>query len=128
MLVFLFLMIGVGCRHSFDFNTEMQKENGLFLTVHLSDQYTLDSAKTVFLPKDSKKIETLATWFYKNRNGWRSSVASWAAPDYFLSGKDFRLLVYSNGVVIGFTDENGKPCQYTKAASKAELNFLLHDQ
>ena len=115
----------VACRHSFDFNTEMKKEQGLFLTVHLSDQYTLDSARTVFFRKESKKIEILANWFNENRYGWSSSSASWAAPDYFLSGKYFSFLVYTDGVVVRFTDRKGKPRQYTKAVPKSELNFLL---
>jgi hypothetical protein len=95
------------------------------LTVHQNDQYTLDSANSITITKDSKKIKELTTLLNNNSDDWESSIASWAAPDYFINGDNFRLLVYHDFIVIGFTDKKGKPRQYTKKIDKSEFNFLL---
>jgi alpha-tubulin suppressor-like RCC1 family protein len=120
-ILILLSAFAVSCSHNLDVNEILYKENEL----HLRVGFTLDSTKFITISKDSKKFNELTDWFAKNSEGWKSSPASWATPDIFLWGDDFRLLVFSDGAVIGFTDGKGKQKQYTKQVNKSEFNFLL---
>lgn len=73
---------------------------------------------------DSEIILDLKVWLKNNPDNWENSIASLSQPDISLISNDFRLLIFKDVVVIGFTDETGKQKQYTKDANKSELKFL----
>lgn len=74
---------------------------------------------------NSDKYKKLIQWGNENVSNWQSTPASYNA-DIFVGQGNFRLLLFlkSNGVVIGFTDKDGKSKQYTKSINKGELDFL----
>ena len=125
--IFLLILIG-SC--SFDMNPDeiLKRENDFRLTIHLGDKHSSDSTVTQTINKDSEKITRLKDWITNNPDGWKSSIASWATPDISLTGTDFRLLIYKDGLVIGFTNKTGKARQYTKQVDKSEFNFLIEEK
>ncbi|WP_321279153.1 hypothetical protein [Marinifilum fragile] len=121
----LFLLILISCGQAIKPDEILNKENDFKLTIHTENKYSSDSSIVKIINKDSEKITKLKNWISKNSDGWESSIASWATPDISLIGTDFRLLIFKDEVVVGFTDKNGKARQYTKRVNKAEFDFLI---
>jgi hypothetical protein len=119
----LLLLLG-SCKHEINPDEIFSKEINFTLTIHERNNSTFDSTKRKIITKDSKTIEKLRSWITKNSNGWKSSIASWATPDISVIGTDFRLLVYKDGAVIGYTNKKGKPIQLVKKVNTSELTFL----
>ena len=59
-----------------------------------------------------------------NLNGWENSIASYISPKIALTNDDFRLLIFKDFVVIGYSDKNNKPKQMTKKVDIKEFGFL----
>ena len=122
----LFLLIFIfSCGQDINPDEILNKEINFKLTIYLGDTNNSDSIVTQTINKDSPKITILKDWISNNPDGWKSSIASWATPDISLIGTDFRLLIYNDGVVIGFTDKKGKVKQFTKQVNKSEFDFLI---
>ncbi len=124
--IFLFSVI-VSCRQDIKPDEIFKRANDFKLTIHLGDKYTSDSTIIKIVNKNSLKINKLKDWLTNNLHGWESSIVSWATPEISLIGTDFRLLIYKDGAVIGFTDRKGKAKQYTKKVDKSEFNFLIEE-
>jgi hypothetical protein len=124
--IFFFSVI-VSCRQYIKPDEIFKMENDFKLTIHFGDKYTSDTTIIITINKNSGKINKLNDWLINNPDGWQSSIASWATPDISLIGSDFRLLIYKDGAVIGFTDSKGKAKQYTKKVDKSEFNFLIEE-
>jgi hypothetical protein len=124
--IFFFSVI-VSCKQDIKPDEILKRGNDFKLTIHLGDKYTSDSTIIKTINKDSLQINKLKDWLTNNLHGWESSIASWATPDISLIGSDFRLLIYKDGAVIGFTDRKGKSKQYTKKVDKSEFNFLIEE-
>jgi hypothetical protein len=106
-----FLILLVSCNQNINPDEILSKEINFKLTISLGDKYTSDSTITKTINKDSEIINKLKLWIEKNPYGWKRSISSSATSDISLIGSDFRLLVYKDGVVIGFTDKKGKAIQ-----------------
>lgn len=122
---FLLLIFTISCGQNLDFEEILKNEKQFELKFNPSGDINLDSSLTTKLNADSKIIDSLKIWFKNNQDGWESSIASWATPDISLTSDDFRLLIFKDGVVVGFADKSGKQKQYTKEADKSEFNFLI---
>ena len=122
---FLLLIFTISCGQNIDFEEVLKNEKQFELKINPNGNLNLDSSSVTNINADSKKIDQLKTWFKNNPDGWESSIASWATPDIFLTSNDFRLLIFKDGVVVGFVDKLGKQRQYTKSADKLEFNFLI---
>jgi hypothetical protein len=123
---FSLALLLISCGKTINPEVLLKNENVFKLTVHTSNErdFTYNSEiDTIY--KDSEKISKLKTWLIDNSTNWENSIASYAMPDISLIGTDFRLLIYKEGVVLGFTDPSGKQKQYTKATNKSTLNFLI---
>lgn len=122
---FLLVIFTISCGQNLNFEDILKNEKQFELKVNPSGDINLDSSLTTKINADSKIIDSLKTWFKNNPDNWESSIASWATPDISLTSNDFRLLIFKDGVVIGFVDKSGKQRQYTKATDKSEFNFLI---
>jgi hypothetical protein len=113
-----------------DINPEeiFKKEIEFKLTILSKINNSFDTLTFKRIPRDSEIIVKLKDWLTKNPDGWKSSIASWATSEISLTGNDFRLLIFDHGIVIGFTDKNGKARQYTKQVEKKEFNFLTENK
>ena len=120
--------IMISCGQEINPEEILKREIEFKLTIHSKPNNSLDTLTTNTIPNNSEKIIELKEWLTRNPDGWKSSIASWATPSISLTGKDFRLLIYENGIVIGFTDNKGKPRQYTKQIAKKELDFLTKNK
>ena len=78
------------------------------------------------IPANSDKFIKLTQWAENNTTGWKSTPASYVA-EVFVGQGEFRLLytTRTDGVVIGFTDRENNPKQYSKKIKKGELDFLV---
>ncbi len=126
--VILFLIILISCGVEIRTDEIFNKESELRLQICLGDKYTSDSSRIEILTKDSEKIAKVKEWFTNNPDKWKSSIASWAPADISLIGKDFRLLIYKDGVVVGFTDKEGKQRQFTRQTDKSDFDFLIEEK
>ena len=122
----LFLLILISCGQTIYPDEILKREIDFKLTIHNENNYSSDSSTVKIINKDSEKIAELKDWFSNNSDGWESSIASWATPDISLIGTDFRLLIFKDGVVIGFTDKNGNAKQFTRRVNKTEFAFLIN--
>lgn len=120
VLGLIFLTFGLcGCRQHIDINDYINQKSPLELKI--GNQ--LKQPDTIQV--NSNKYRKLIEWGKNNTDGWQLTPASYIAEIYVGQGK-FRLLYTSGteGVVIGFTDKDGKPNQYCKTTKKGELDFL----
>jgi hypothetical protein len=125
ILLIISLLFLTACKEDINPLDVFKNENDLKLTIYTSGDYVTDIQNAKIINRDSEVISNLKSWLINNSKGWKSTVASWATPDISLTGKDFRLLVFKDFVVIGFTNEKGKPRQCFKSISKSELDFLI---
>lgn len=108
-----------GCRQHIDINDYIDQK--LPLELKIGNQ--LEQPDTIKVNSD--KYRKLVDWGKTNKDDWESTPVSYIADIYVGQG-NFRLL-YSpgkGGVVIGFTDKQGNPKQYSKRIKKGELDFL----
>ena len=75
---------------------------------------------------NSDKFIKLTNWTENNKTGWETTPASYVS-EVFVGQGNFRLLYTTgtDGVVIGFTDRENIPKQYSKKIKKGELDFLV---
>jgi len=117
--LFILIFTFFGCRQHIDINDYID----LKLPFELKIRNQLEQPDTIKVNSD--KYRKLVDWGKANKDDWESTSVSYIADIYVGQG-NFRLLYLpgKDGVVIGFTDKNGKPKQYTKKIKKGELNFL----
>jgi hypothetical protein len=127
-IVLILLIFLSGCQTEIDINNIIEEGSPLILTLRTSED---DTSKISFFQIDtiktnSEKWNKLEEFASNNISGWKSSPASYNS-DFYLTQKEFRLLGWKkgNGVVIGFTDINGKSVQYSREIKPGELDFLI---
>ncbi|MCX6182408.1 MAG: hypothetical protein NT150_10810, partial [Bacteroidetes bacterium] len=104
----------------------IDKNASLKLTINKKDNSTgLTTSEHFDIAANSDKYNQFVEWAQKNTDNWKWTPASYVA-DICVGQGNFRLLysIGSNGVVIGFTDKEGKPKQYSKTIEKGNLDFL----
>jgi hypothetical protein len=124
--LFILTSIFSGCGTDFNIAEYINKNVPLKLTINKMDTSTgLTTSDHFELPINSEKYKKIIEWGNKNTDGWHSTPASYIADIYVGQG-DFRMLytLGSNGVIIGCTDKEGKPKQYSKIIEKGSLDFL----
>lgn len=115
-----------GCTTDININNYIDKNDPFGLTFNKKDSATGFTKSDHFeISVNSDKYKKIIQWGNENTKGWKWTPASYIT-DISIGQDNFRLLhtFGSNGVVIGFTDKEGKPRQYTKAIKKGELDFL----
>lgn len=120
----LFLIIlTISCTQIVDSNELFKNETVLKLKVHQTNSVYIDNS--VDLEMDSPKVKELRNWIDSNKTDWKSSVASFAQSSISVIGDDFRMLIFKDFVVIGFSDNKGKQKQLTKQTDYKDFKFLL---
>jgi len=117
--LFILTFTFFGCRQHIDINDYI--DHKLPLELKIGNQ--LERPDTIKVNSD--KYRKLVDWGKANKDDWKSTPVSYIADIYVGQG-NFRLL-YSpgkEGVIIGFTDNQGNPKQYSKRINKGELDFL----
>ncbi len=123
----LFLMImTISCAQIFDSNELFKNETVLKLNIHQTDSVFIDNS--VDLRMDSPKAKELRNWIDNNKTDWKSSIASFAQASISVIGDDFRMLIFKDFVVIGFTDKKDKQRQFTKQSDFNDFEFLLEEK
>ncbi len=114
------------CNTNINFNEYIDKNLPLELRIQ-KNYLSADSTKTerLEIPSNSDKFIKLTQWAENNTTGWETTPASYVA-EVFVGQGNFRLLYTTgtDGVVIGFTDRENNPKQYSKKIKKGELDFL----
>lgn len=123
----LFLMVlTISCAQIVDSNELLKNENVLKINIYQTDSVFTDNSDD--LEMDSPKVKELSNWIDNNKTDWKSSVASFAQPLISVIGDDFRMLIFKDFVVIGFTDNKGKQKQFTKQTDYNNFEFLLNEK
>ena len=113
----------IGCKQHIDINKYI--DSTLPLRLKIGNQ--LERPDTIKVNSD--KYKKLVEWAKINKDDWESSPVSYIA--YISVGQgNFRLIYLpgKDGVVIGFTDNQGNPKQYSKRIKKGELDFLKEQE
>jgi hypothetical protein len=126
----LFIVISIctltSCSKNINFNEYIDKNLPLELKIQ-KNYLSTDGTKPEHLeiPAYSDKFIKLTQWAENNTTGWETTPASYVA-EVFVGQGNFRLLYTpgTDGVVIGFTDRENIPQQYSKKIKKGELDFL----
>jgi hypothetical protein len=119
LVFFILTFTFFGCRQHIDISDYINQKSPL--EIKIGNQ--LKRPDTIKVK--SYKYRKLIEWGKNNTDNWQLTPACYITEIYVGQGK-FRLLYTSGteGVVIGFTDKNGKSYQYCKATKKGELDFL----
>jgi hypothetical protein len=119
----LLLFLIVGCTQRIDINNHFDKTASF--TVLISDTTNKNTA-SFEVTTSSPKHARIVNWLKDNQNGWQTAAASYVG-DIMIKQNKFALLRLKNkGVMISFSDKEGKHLQYTKECDKEELEFLKH--
>jgi hypothetical protein len=123
----LFLLIlTISCAKIVDSNELFKNETVLELRIYQTDSVFTDNS--VDLEITSSKVKELRSWIDKNKTDWKSSIASFAQPTISVIGDDFRMLIFKDFVVVGYTDNKGKQKQFTKQTDYDDFKFLLNEK
>jgi hypothetical protein len=128
LFLFLNICILTSCNSQININKYIDKNAPLELRINKIDSLTgFISTEQLEIPVNSDKFIQLTQWADNNTTGWRSTPASCIAEVYVGQG-NFRLLYTTGtaGVVIGFTNKENKPRQYSKKTKIGELDFLVN--
>jgi len=125
LIVFIFLIGFLSCKKKLNLDNLRFNEAEYIVSIHKINGTSVDSLIYYKIPKNSEKITFLKDWLSNNNYEWNKSIASYAIPEYSLTSENFRLLIFENFVVLGFTDSTGKSYQYKKQVDKSELVFLV---
>ncbi|MCA0363940.1 MAG: hypothetical protein LCH67_07835 [Bacteroidetes bacterium] len=120
----VFLIAFQSCSQSIDINDLKINNSDLKITYWTKSSFGLNSTSTKLLSKDSKEFKNFNDWLIDNSKGWEKSIASYATPNIFITSADFRLLIFKNFVIIGYSDKNNKPMQLIKHTNIKEFEFL----
>ena len=127
-LIFILVsFILIGCSTDIELKKYIDKSAPFQLNIYQTNLETGQTTmKTIELSVNSEKWKRLIEWTESNKEGWKTTPASYIA-DISIIQDDFRLLYWKglNGVIIGFTNEKGKGEQYRKEIKKGELDFLI---
>ena len=123
LVLFILSFTFFGCRQHIDINDYIDSK--LPLELKIGNQ--LERPDTIKVNSD--KYRKLVDWGNANKDDWESTSVSYM-PDIYVGQGNFRLLYLpgKDGVVIGFTDNQGKPKQYSKRITKGELDFLKEQE
>ena len=120
------MLVLTSCTTTIDFNEYIDKDLPLELKIQ-KNYLSTDSTKPerLEIPANSDKFMKLTQWAENNTKGWETTHASYVA-EVFVGQGNFRLLYTTgtDGVVIGFTDKENNPRQYSKKIKTGELDFL----
>lgn len=123
----LFLMIlTISCAQIVDSNELFKNETVLKLKIYETDSVFTDNS--VDFEIASSKVKELRSWIDNNKTDWKSSIASFAQPTISVIGDDFRMLIFKDFVVVGYTDNKGKQKQFTKQTDYDDFEFLLNEK
>ena len=127
LFFFINMFVLTSCTTNIDFNEYIDKNLPLELKIqrnYLSTGSTIP--ERIEIAPNSDKFIKLTHWTENNKTGWETSPASYISEVFVRQG-NFRLLYTSgtDGVVIGFTDRENNPKQYSKKIKKGELDFLV---
>ena len=127
LFFFINVFVLTSCSTNIDFNEYIDKNLPLELKIqrnYLSTGSTIP--ERIEIAPNSDKFIKLTHWIENNTTGWESTTASYVS-EVFVGQRNFRLLYTSgtDGVVIGFTDREKNPKQYSKKIKKGELDFLV---
>lgn len=125
-LGFLLMILTYSCAENINSNELLKNESKLNLTIYQSDSLSINSS--LDLKISSFRIKKLCDWLDTNKTDWKNSIASFAQPSISLIGEDFRMLIFKDFVVVGFTDSNGKQRQFTRQINFTEFNFLIEEK
>lgn len=120
------LTLTISCAQHINSNDLFKNESKLKLTIYQSD--TIFTDNSIELEIGSPKVKELRHWLDKNETDWKSSIASFAQPSISVIGDDFRMLIFKDFVVVGFTDNKGKQKQFTKQTDYNDFEFLLNEK
>ncbi len=126
LIIIILVFVFSNCSTDIELGDYIDKSTPFQLTINQIDSTTgLTTGNTIILGVNSEKWKKIIEWGEVNKEGWKSSIASYISNVYVIQG-DFRLIYTSNsrGVVIGFVDNQGNGEQYTKEIVKGELDFL----
>jgi|JI10StandDraft_1071094.scaffolds.fasta_scaffold350689_1 hypothetical protein len=123
----IYIFVLASCTTNINFNEYIDKNLPLELIIQ-KNYFSTDKTmpERIVIPSNSDKFIKLTQWAENNTTGWEKTPASYVSEVYVRQG-DFRLLYTSgtDGVVIGFTDRENNPKQYSKKIKKGELDFLI---
>jgi len=113
-----------GCTNCISSEVIFKDEKNLAVAIWSSANESLDSVKRDTISQGSQKFKNLMEWFDKNNCDWKSSIASYAIPDMSVTGNNFRMSIFKDGVVINFLDQANNHKQFTKTVSENQFDFL----
>ena len=125
LIVFSILTVFFSCTKTIKLDNIRFNESEYFISIHKNMETGADTLISYKVQQDSEEITFLKDWLNNNNFNWNKSVISYAMPVYSLTSGNFRLLVFENFVVLGYTDSLGKSYQYQKHTDTSELHFLI---
>jgi hypothetical protein len=129
LVLFFFLIVLEGCSTTININGCIDKNLPIELTVYKRDSVSLSRTFDTFvILVNSYEYEKIIQWGNENTKGWKTAYASYIVVDGIVIRQgEFRLILWndSDGVVIAFTDKNGKSRQYHNIVKENKLKFVL---
>jgi hypothetical protein len=124
ILTFTLLLTLSSCSTEINIGDYINTNSSLTLSINKTTQDTgLTNSQKVEISPDSEKFKKIIDWGVNNQSSWTKTPASYIS-EVSVTQNDFRLLYNHDFVVVGFTNKNGEPLQYSKKVKSGELDFL----
>jgi hypothetical protein len=120
----IFITIFQSCTQSIDINDLNISNTELKVTFLIKNSSGLENIYTNKISNNSKELKYLNNWLINNSKEWENSIASFSSPKISLTNDNFRFLIFTDFVVIGYSDKNNKTRQLTKKVDSNEFEFL----
>lgn len=125
--VLIFTLFATSCSSQLQLTDHIDLGRPLNLTINILDKQTgLTSVRQSQILPQSEKYKKFVDWCRSNDTGWSESFNSFNSKASVLQN-NFRFLLLSNGVVVGFTDKKGNQKQFIKTTNTEDLDFLTKE-
>jgi hypothetical protein len=120
-------LVAISCNGQVNINDYIDSSRPIQLKIDdRSDSISIFNIPELTITKEDQKFQDLVLWGNQNLDKWKSSPASYAMADIYLTQDNFHLRYWKSGfVVVEFRDREGKQRQMTRKVKDGEFGFLI---
>jgi hypothetical protein len=127
IILTLLTLVAISCSGQININDYIDRSQPIQLTTdNQTDSFSIVSKPKLTITKEDQKFKDLVLWGNENLDKWKSTPASYAMADIYLTQGNFHLRYWKSGfVVVEFKDKKGKQRQMTRKVKDGDFGFLI---
>lgn len=125
--IILTAFVAISCNGQININDYLDSSRPIQIKIDdKTDSISILNTPKLTITKEDKKFKDLILWGNRTLDKWKSTPASYAMADLYVTQDDFHLRYWKSGfVVVEFKDKERKQRQMTRKVKDGEFDFLI---